>query len=73
MVIEQTQQPVQQPVQQSSQVSNQKFASQTQPIQQPVNQIQPVDEEKKSKLWIWLLLLFGLIVIGVGSYFLFFS
>jgi len=65
--------PTQQPVQQPSQFSNQQFASQTQPIQQPVNQIQPVDEEKKSKLWIWLLIAFGIIVIGVGSYFLFFT
>lgn len=66
MVVDQTQQPVQQ----SSQVSNQQFAPQTQSVQQPANQMQPVDEEKKSRLWIWLLILFGLIVIGVGSYFL---
>ncbi|MBU4070012.1 MAG: hypothetical protein KJ646_03435 [Nanoarchaeota archaeon] len=69
MAIDQTQQSVQQ----SSQTSNQQFAPPTQPVQQPVNQMQPVEEEKKSRLWIWLLILFGLIVIGIGSYFLFFT
>ena len=42
-------------------------------MQQTTQQIQRTPQEKKSRWWIWLLIIFILVVIGLIIYFLVFS
>lgn len=36
-------------------------------------QVQPIDESKKSKWWIWVIAILALIVLSVGIYYVFFG